>query len=148
MVNKGGRPKGRRQTLSQRRSSEGFYSHQEVANLLGLHPDTVHKLTRINRIPVEVRKKGLPDKSGNLRHDLFYPKDKIDNLASSLTTPGNNIVTQNPLTAKASGISQEDYVNGVGSLSCDRCGTDVPLKHAVSHDKMHRQQDLAGEVEI
>ena len=69
--NKGGRPRtGKRPTLDQARSNEGFYNHREVAQLLGLHPDTVHSLTRVERIPVERRKKGLPDSKGNLRHEI------------------------------------------------------------------------------
>jgi len=147
--NKGGRPRtGKRPTLNEARSLEGFYNHREVAKLLGLHPDTVHSLARINRIPVERRAKGIPDSSGNLRHDLYFPKDAIDSLKSRLTTVGDNAVTQTPLSTAASTIKQSDYINGVGSLSCDRCNTDVPLKDAVAHDKMHRQQDLAGEVEL
>lgn len=146
--NKGGRPRtGRRPTLDQSRRMAGFYNHREVADLLGIHPDTVHALTRINRIPVERRQKGLPDSKGNLRHDLYYPKDAIDALRDKLTTVGTNAVTSNPLTSQARTITQEDQVNGTTTLNCPRCNVDVPLKDAVAHDRAHKQQERAGTVE-
>ena len=124
--NKGGRPRtGKRPTLNEARSQQGFYNHREVADIFGLHPDTVHSLTRIGRIPVERVQKGLPDSKGNLRHDLYYPKEAIDALKARLTSP-------------------QDYINGVGSFPCDKCNADVPIKDVVSHEKAHKQQDLLG----
>lgn len=126
--NKGGRPRtGSRPTLNESRSAEGFYNHREVADLLGIHPDTVHSLTRINRIPVERRQKGLPDANGNLRHDLYYPKDQIHALRDSLT------VGSKPRT-----ITQEEQVNGTSTLSCNVCKADVPIKEAVAHERSHK----------
>jgi hypothetical protein len=126
--NKGGRPRtGKAPTLDQSRRSEGFYNHREVADLLGIHPDTVHSLTRINRIPVERRKKGLPDANGNLRHDLYYPKADIDALRDSLT------VGSKPRT-----ITQEEQVNGTSTLNCNVCNEDVPLMGAVAHEQSHK----------
>ena len=137
--NKGGRPRtGKRPTLNQARSQQGFYNHREVADIFGLHPDTVHSLTRIGRIPVERIQKGLPDSKGNLRHDLYYPKEAIDALKARLTSPGNNAATQ------SSTVSSQDYINGVGSFPCDKCNADVPIKDVVSHEKSHKQQDLLG----
>ena len=122
--NKGGRPRtGKRPTLNEARSQQGFYNHREVADIFGLHPDTVHSLTRIGRIPVERVQKGLPD---------YYPKEAIDALKARLTSPGNNAV------------SSQDYINGVGSFPCDKCNADVPIKDVVSHEKAHKQQDLLG----
>jgi len=126
--NKGGRPRtGRRPTLDESRRSEGFYNHREVASLLGIHPDTVHSLTRINRIPVERRQKGLPDANGNLRHDLYYPKSDIDALRDRLT------VGSKPRT-----ITQADQVNGTSTLTCNVCNADVPITEAVAHEKSHK----------
>lgn len=126
--NKGGRPKtGRRPTLDESRRAEGFYNHREVADLLGIHPDIVHSLTRINRIPVERRQKGLPDANGKLRHDLYYPKSDIDALRDKLTAG-----------SKPRTITQQEQVNGTSTLTCNVCNTAVPLKDAVAHEKAHK----------
>ena len=126
--NKGGRPRtGRRPTLSESRNAEGYYSHKEVATMMGLHTDTVHKYTRINRIPVERRKKGLADANGERKHDLYYPKDQIDALIASLTEG-----------SKPRTITQEEQVNGTSTLNCNVCKADVPLKDAVAHEQSHK----------
>ena len=126
--NKGGRPRtGRRPTLNESRSAEGFYNHREVADLLGIHPDTVHSLTRINRIPVEKRFKGLADANGVRKHDYYYPKDQIHALRDSLTEG-----------SKPRTITQAEQVNGTSTLSCDVCKADVPIKEAVAHERSHK----------
>lgn len=126
--NKGGRPRtGRRPTLDESRNAEGYYNHREVATIFGIHPDTVHSLTRINRIPVEKRFKGLADANGVRKHDYFYPKDKIDELKASLTEG-----------SKPRTITQAEQVNGTSTLSCDVCKADVPIKEAVAHERSHK----------
>ena len=126
--NKGGRPRtGKAPTLDESRRSEGYYNHREVATMLGIHPDTVHSYTRMNRIPVEKRFKGLADANGVRKHDYYYPKDKIDALVASLT------VGSKPRT-----ITQEEQVNGTSTLNCNVCNTDVPLKDAVAHEQSHK----------
>jgi len=131
--NHGGRPKsGKRPTLSEQRVNEGYYSHRDVADMLGIHPNTVHKLTRINKIPVERREKGIGG-----HHDLFYPKDAIhalrDKLSRGVTGSAlKEVKAQNPIK----------QINGVESLYCENCNTDVPLEEAVMHERGHRTGNL------
>ena len=126
--NKGGRPRtGRRPTLNESRNAEGYYSHKEVATMLGMHTDTIHKYTRMERIPVERRKKGLANANGERQHDLYYPKDQIDALVARLT------VGSKPRT-----ITQEEQVNGTSTLNCNVCNADVPLMDAVAHEQSHK----------
>lgn len=132
--NKGGRPK----KPNIPRNDEGYYNHREVAELLRIHPDTVHKLTRINRIPAIKMKKGIGglSRSGQgheLRYDLFYPKDAIHALRDKLYYDP----TANTAPTTTQQTPPTPSVNGTESFGCPVCNTDIPINEVVSHQNWH-----------
>jgi hypothetical protein len=117
-------------------AEEEFYNHREVAELFGIHPDTVHKLTRINRIPVERRKKpGLND-----QHTLHYPKDAIHALQDKLKRGISGRALRE--ASRPTSTPQAEQINGVQSFPCDSCGIDVPIGDVVSHTRFHEREGL------
>jgi hypothetical protein len=131
--------------------SADHYDHYDVAEAFGIHPDTVYKLTSINKIPV-TRTTGV----GNLKR-LWYKKDDIDFMRNNLKEdlrPEIDIESPNLGEVKKRGVfglelqqklkDRDKYnpiktVNNVSTLFCDKCNEDVPISDAVMHEKAHKR---------
>ena len=116
--------------------SEDHYNHYQVADMLGYHPDTIYKLTAINRIPV----RHVTSVGGN--HRLWYKKDDIHFMKDKLEREVFGKPLQNSIKEyKKTGNKENPIktINNVSTLLCPDCNVDVPIEEAVMHEKAHKR---------
>jgi excisionase family DNA binding protein len=111
------------------RNIDGYYTHREVADILGYTADYVHDLTKQGRIPHVKFHKGIAG-----RYELRYPKEDIDKMRVEAERNTNKTGHFFSGRTEATGPKQPEEQEW---FSCDKCGEAVHRNDVVAHINLH-----------